>query len=55
VIVHHKIHLTPANIHDPAVALSFSNLEALCRFHHGTAHGAGRRYRVGPNGEIITT
>ena len=55
VIVHHKIHLTPTNIHDPAVALSFSNLEALCRFHHGTVHGAGRRYRVGPNGEIITS
>ena len=53
VIVHHKIHLTPDNITNPEVSLSFSNLEALCRLHHGTVH-SGKRYRIGPNGEIIT-
>lgn len=37
-IVHHKVHLTPQNINDPAVALSFSNLELLCRDCHGVAH-----------------
>lgn len=53
VIVHHKIFLTPANILDPSVSLNFANLEALCRIHHGTVHGS-RRYKIGPNGEIIT-
>ncbi len=37
-IVHHKIHLTPANINDPAVSLSFSNLELLCRECHAKEH-----------------
>ena len=37
-IVHHKIHLTPANINDPNITLSFDNLELLCREHHGEEH-----------------
>lgn len=30
-IVHHMIELTPDNINDPAVSLSWSNLRLLCR------------------------
>ena len=37
-IVHHKIHLTPENISDPSVALSWDNLELLCRDCHADEH-----------------
>lgn len=40
VIVHHKIHLTPQNIDDPAISLNEENLETLCRTCHAIAHGA---------------
>lgn len=54
-IVHHKKHLTPDNINDPAVALSFDNLELLCDEHHNRHHKAKqrRRYRFGKDGSII--
>lgn len=44
VIVHHKVHLTPQNINDPAVSLSPLNLELLCRECHAEAH-AEREFR----------
>lgn len=37
-IVHHKTHLTPENINDPAIALGEDNLELLCRECHGLEH-----------------
>lgn len=37
-IVHHKVHLTPENINDPDVALSFDNLEVVCRDCHAKEH-----------------
>lgn len=37
-IVHHRIYLTPGNIHDPAVSLSFNNLELLCQQCHNREH-----------------
>ena len=40
-IVHHKIYLTPDNINDPDVALSFDNLEYLCLDCHNAEHGSG--------------
>ena len=46
--VHHKIHLTPENIHRPEVALAWENLEALCRDCHGGEHRSPRRWRVDP-------
>lgn len=52
-IVHHKVRLTPDNINDPAVALSWDNLELLCRDCHAKAHGAARRYEVDEMGRII--
>jgi 5-methylcytosine-specific restriction endonuclease McrA len=52
-IIHHKIHITPANINDPSITLSFDNLEALCRKCHGEAHGAQiKRYEVDEFGRV---
>lgn len=52
VIVHHKVKLTPANINDPAVTLSWNNLELLCRDCHAKAHGMARRYKVDEMGRV---
>lgn len=52
-IVHHKIHLTPDNITDPDITLSFGNLEALCRKCHGDKHKRiKKRYTVDENGRV---
>ena len=54
-IVHHRVHLTPANINDPAVALAWANLELLCRDCHGEEHGrVERRYRWDEAGRCLT-
>ena len=53
VIVHHKIHLTPDNIHDPNISLSFDNLQLLCRDCHAIEHKPDQRYKVGELGQII--
>ena len=54
VIVHHKVHLTPENINDPAIALSWSNLKAVCRECHAIEHGARvRRYEIDRNGRVM--
>ena len=53
-IVHHKIHLTPENISDPAVTLSWDNLELLCRDCHGAEHQKiERRYMVDDQGHVV--
>ena len=53
-IVHHKIELTPENINDPAVTLSWSNLRLVCRECHAKKHGAReRRYTVDPLGRVV--
>ena len=36
--VHHKIYLTPENINDPEITLSFENLELLCSSCHSKEH-----------------
>ena len=52
-IVHHKIHLTPENINNPAVALSWDNLELVCRECHEAIHSARqRRYKVDAFGRV---
>jgi len=38
VIVHHKIELDPISIERPEIALSFDNLELLCRDCHAARH-----------------
>ncbi|UWP69737.1 HNH endonuclease [Subdoligranulum variabile] len=52
-IVHHKVHLTPDNINDPEVSLSWNNLELLCRDCHAKAHGSLKRYKVDEMGRVI--
>lgn len=39
-IVHHKIYLTPENIHDPSVTLNWENLELLCQECHNAEHAS---------------
>lgn len=51
-IVHHKVHLTPENIHDLDISLGFGNLEAVCRKCHGELHGDGRRWTVDEFGRV---
>lgn len=53
VIVHHKVHLNPANINDAAVALSWENLELLCRDCHAAEHRKlSRRFTVDQHGRV---
>lgn len=37
-LVHHRIYLTPANINNYEVSLSWNNLEAVCRVCHENEH-----------------
>ena len=55
VIVHHVEELTPLNIENPEISLSFDNLELLCRDCHAQEHGAhkSRRYFFDENGSVI--
>lgn len=52
-IVHHKIHITPANINDPNIVLDWANLQLVCRECHAEAHGKiKKRYEVDEYGRI---
>lgn len=52
-IVHHKIYLTPENISDETVSLSWANLEAVCRTCHKEEHtGKVIRYEVDSLGRV---
>lgn len=37
-VVHHKVHLTPQNIDDPSVTLSYDNFMRLCQDCHAYVH-----------------
>jgi len=55
-IVHHKVHLTPENLGDPSVSLSWDNLQLVCRDCHAEIHGykkAGRRFTVDEFGRVL--
>lgn len=52
-IVHHINPITPANIDNPEITLNPENMMLVCRDCHAKIH-SGKRYRFGPNGEIIT-
>lgn len=52
-IVHHIIPLTPDNISDASIALSWDNLRLVCRDCHGEEHRNKRRYRIDDNGKIF--
>lgn len=52
-IVHHRQHLTPENITDPAVALCWDNLQLVCKECHEEIHRGERRYRVDTFGHVM--
>ena len=56
-IVHHKIWLTPKNIHEQNITLCWDNLEALCQDCHNKEHHAknvrAKRYAFTADGELI--
>ena len=53
-IVHHKTPITPENINDPNVTLSFSNLQLVCRDCHAHIHDRKkRRYKLDDMGRVI--
>lgn len=53
-IVHHKIPITPENINNPEITLSWDNLELLCRDCHSLVHnGSKRRYKVDAYGHVV--
>ena len=53
VIVHHLIPITPENIGDPEITLSWSNLQLLCRDHHADVHRMHpKRYSVDEFGRV---
>lgn len=53
VIVHHKTYITPENINNPEITLSWSNLEAVCRECHEQEHkGIEKRYKVDELGRV---
>ena len=57
--VHHKIHLTPVNIHDPQIALNPDNLILLCfkchrrQHRHKFAYEKKERYSFDEFGNVI--
>ena len=58
-IVHHKAYITPQNINDLNITLSWSNLEALCIDCHNKEHISGEvcaeGIRFNANGDLIYT
>ena len=53
-IVHHKTPITPKNITDPTITLSFANLRLLCRECHAKEHDRRqRRYKVDDIGRVV--
>lgn len=54
-VVHHKVHLTPANIDDPHVALNYDNFQRLCQDCHAFVHSDRTESRVtfDENGNIV--
>ena len=58
-LVHHKIPLDPSNIGDMEIALSWNNLQALCRECHAEVHEEiynsrrKRRYKINKDGRVV--
>ena len=53
-IVHHKTHITPANINDPTITLNFDNLELLCRDCHAQEHRRrSQRVKIDELGRVL--
>lgn len=45
-VVHHIIHLSPENVDDPHIALSFDNFQRLCQDCHAAVHAGTSESRV---------
>lgn len=55
-IVHHKIELTQDNIDDVNIALSYDNLQLVCRECHAKLHDRRqRRYKIDELGRVVFT
>lgn len=53
-IVHHRIELSPDNINDPSITLSWDNLCCVCRECHARLHGARqKRYKIDELGRVV--
>ena len=53
--VHHIIELTPDNINDPEISLSWDNLRLVCRDCHAKEHKRDiKRYKIDELGRVIT-
>ena len=53
-VVHHIIFITPGNVTDPAITLSFDNLRLLCRKHHEEIHNRlKKRYCIDGQGNVV--
>lgn len=53
-VVHHIKPITPENIDNPAITLSWDNLRLLCRNCHEHAHRrTPRRYKIDELGRVI--
>lgn len=57
-ICHHRAYITPQNINDPSVTLSWDNLEAVCRTCHQHEHFAEAEVcveglRFDANGDLV--
>lgn len=55
-IVHHRVELTPENIDDPNITLSWDNLELVCRECHLEKHEMKhtKRFTILPDGSVTT-
>jgi 5-methylcytosine-specific restriction endonuclease McrA len=51
--VHHIQPLTPDNLSDPSVTVSWNNLEALCDDCHTRVHNPSVRWRIDSDGNVI--
>ena len=53
-IAHHRIYITPQNIHDTHITLDWNNLELLCQDCHNKEHSKKEitRYSFDANGNI---
>lgn len=56
VIVHHKQPVTPQNIGDANITLSWDNLQLLCRDCHAEMHKkCEKRYKFDESGRVIAS
>lgn len=54
-VVHHIVPITPENITDPAITLSWANLRLVCQDCHAMEHKRQlqRRYEILPDGRVV--